>query len=400
MHTSLKTYFVLYKTKVNAKGLVPIIYRIKYHGQTAQLSTGYSVKPKDWIHNKNMVRNTADNASVINQHLKDLELKTSNIFSRMFYEGDVFLSNIVDKLRGKEEGPISLLKLITVFNTRLVKRIDVDIKLTTYNKYKITEKKVIAFLNSMGKKDIRLKELRQCFIEDFNTFMKEHYGNNQNTTGKHLKNLKSYIAYAVTMEWLPKSPFTEYRVTYRPKEKPYLSLEELTRIEKKQFDIKRMQIVKDLFLFQCYTGLSFSDLAGLKGSNVTTGIDGNIWIIKNRIKTDIRSAIPLLPKALEIILHYNKDYKTKLDEILLPVYAIQKYNAYLKEIADICGINKELSSHAGRRTFASTVALGNGVSIESIAQMLGHSSTKITHQYARTSDLKVAAEMSKISKSF
>jgi integrase len=400
MSSSLKTYFILYKTKVNSKGLVPVIFRIKYHSQTAQISTGYSIKPKDWIQEKSLVKNSAENAAVINQHLKDLELKTSNIFSKMFHEGDIYLGNIIDKLRGKEDGPVSLLNLITLYNNRLLKRVGVDIKMVTYKKYQITEKKLVAFLHYIGKKDIRLKELKQGFIEDFNTFMKDHYGNNQNTTGKHLKNLKSYIAFAVSNEWLTKSPFSEYRVTYRPKEKPYLSLDEIHRIEQKQFDFKRIKIVKDLFLFQCYTGLSFSDLAGLKGSNVTTGIDGGQWIIKNRLKTEVRSAIPLLPKALDIILFYNSEYKTAYDKPLLPNNTIQKYNSYLKEIADMCGINKVLSSHAGRRTFASTVALSNGISIESISQMLGHTSTKITHQYARVTDMKVAAEMEKIKSNF
>lgn len=400
MSSSLKTYFILYKTKVNSKGLVPIIFRIKYNSQTAQISTGYSVKPKDWIQDRYMVKNTAANAAIINQHLKDLELKSSNIFSKMFHEGDVYLGNIIDKLRGKEEGPISLLNLISVFNNRLHKRVGVDIKIVTYKKYQITEKKVVAYLTYCGKKDIRLKEIKLGFIEDFNTFMKEHYGNNQNTTGKHLKNLKSYIKYAVSMEWLSKSPFAEFRVSYKAKEKPYLSLDELHRLENKSFEIYRIQLVKDLFLIQCYTGLSFADLAGLNGGNVTTGIDGNLWIIKNRLKTDVRSAIPLLPKALELIVKYNPDYKVAIDKQLLPMYNIQRYNAYLKEIADLCGITKVLSSHAGRRTFASTVALSNGISIESISQMLGHTSTKITHQYARVNDMKVAAEMEKIKSSF
>jgi integrase len=396
MSTTLKTYFFLYKAKVNSKGLAPIMFRLRYQQQVVQLATGYFIKPDNWVQDKNLVKATDPHSTVINKHLKDLEVKSYNIFSKMFQDEDVYLKGILEQIKGKTDGPVSLLKLVHQFNQKLKTRVGADLMIATYKKYQGTETKLTAFIQSKGKHDLTIKELRVNFIDEFNTFMKLHYGNDQNTTCKHLKNLKTYLKYAVAMEWLAKSPFTEFRVSYKPKEKPYLSLEELHKLENKSFDIYRIQLVKDLFLIQCYTGLSFSDLAGLNGGNVTTGIDGNLWIIKNRLKTDVRSAIPLLPKALELIVKYNPDYKFAIDKQLLPLYNIQRYNAYLKEIADLCGITKVLSSHAGRRTFASTVALSNGISIESISQMLGHTSTKITHQYARVNDMKVAAEMEKI----
>jgi site-specific recombinase XerD len=400
MSTSLTTYCFLYKGKQNAKGLAPIMFRIRYRKQVAQLSTGYFINPKDWNQDKNLVKSSEPNSVVINQHLKDLELKSYSIFSKMFHDGDVYLNNIIDKLKGVEDGPIILLQLVKLCNNRIAERIGSEIKLCTYKKYLSTETKLKDFILSLGKKDIRLKELKQNFIEDFNIFMKQKYGNNQNTTCKHLKNLKQYIKYAVTMEWISRSPFTEYKVSYKVKEKPFLNTDELQILENKKFTMKRLQLVKDLFLIQCYTGLSFVDLSELRCEDVTVGIDGNQWIIKNRKKTDVRSAIPLLPKALAIIVEYNPDYKINHDKPLFPIYSNQKYNSYLKEIADFCGINKELTSHAGRRTFASTVALANGISIESIAQMLGHSTTKITHQYARVSDTKVANEMGRIKERF
>ncbi len=400
MSTTLKTYFFLYKAKVNSKGLAPIMFRLRYQHQVVQLATGYFIKPCNWVQKKNIVKVNNPHSYIINKHLKDLEVKSYNIFSKMFQDGEVYLRGIIEQIQGKTEGPVSLLQLVQQYNQKLKTRVGTDLMIATYKKYQGTETKLKAFIQSMGKHDFRLKELRVNFIDEFNTFMKFHYGNDQNTTCKHLKNLKTYLRYAVAMEWITKSPFTEFKVSYRAKEKPYLSLEELHRLESKSFDIYRIQLVKDLFLIQCYTGLSFSDLAGLNGSNITTGIDGNQWVIKNRVKTDIRSAVPLLPKALELIIKYNPDYKVTIDKQLLPMYNIQRYNAYLKEIADLCGITKVLSSHAGRRTFASTVALTNGVSLESIAQMLGHSSTKITHQYARVTDMKVAAEMEKIKSNF
>lgn len=398
MSTALKTYFFVYKAKTNSKGLAPIMFRLKYNNQIAQLATGYFIKPNDWLKDKCMVKNTCSKALVINQHLKDLELKSNNIFSKMYHESDIYLGNIIDKLKGKEEGPISLLRLVSIFNKRLHDRLGVDLKIATYKKYQITEQKIKEYLKTMGKNDIRLKELKLGFIEDFNTFMKQHYGNCQNTTGKHLKNLKSYLKYAASNDWIPKSPFVEFKVTYRAKEKPFLTLQELEQIEKIVIENKGLNIVRNLFLLQCYTGLSFSDLASLKKTDITVGIDGGLWIIKDRLKTEIRSAIPLLPKALILLDLYKNREDANSEEPILPIYKIQKYNAYLKVIADFAGINKQLSSHAGRRTFASTIALGNGISIESISQMLGHSTTKITQQYARVSDLKISNEMKKLIK--
>jgi site-specific recombinase XerD len=359
MSTSLKTYFFLYKAKVNSKGLAPIMFRLRYQQQVVQLATGYFIKPSNWVQDKNIVKLTDPHATVINKHLKDLEVKSYNIFSKMFQVDDVYLKGILEQIKGKTEGPVSLLKLVHQYNQKLKTRVGTDLMIATYKKYLGTETKLTAFVQSKGKYDLTLKELRLNFIDEFNTFMKLHYGNDQNTTCKHLKNLKTYLKYAVAMDWIPKSPFTEFKVSYKAKEKPYLSLEELHRLESKSFDIYRIQLVKDLFLIQCYTGLSFADLDGLNGGNVTTGIDGNLWIIKNRLKTDVRSAIPLLPKALKLIVKYNPDFRVAIDKQLLPMYNIQRYNAYLKEIADLCGITKVLSRHAGRRTFASTVALSN-----------------------------------------
>jgi site-specific recombinase XerD len=400
MSTGLKIYLFVYTAKTNKKGLAPIVLRLKYQNQTEQLFTGLKIYPKNWNKDKCIVKPGEPEFKVMNVHLNDLKIKAHQQFSIMFQNENVYLREIIDHFKGKETGPILLLDLAKNYNLKLKERVGIDYKIATYKKYQITEQKLIAFIKSLGKSDIRLKDLSNEFIVDFNTFMKQYYGNDQNTTCKHLKNLKTYIKYAVSKGWLLKSPFNDFRISYKPKEKPYLSMNELLQLEKHEFNVPKLELVKDLFLFQCYTGLSFSDLMELKGINLTTGIDGNFWIIKNRLKTDVRSAIPLLPKALIILNKHNCNYVNNLSESLFKVGKIQSYNAYLKQIADFTGIQKQLSSHAGRRTFASTVALTNGISIESIAKMLGHSNSRITHQYARVSDLKIANEMDKIRKIF
>ena len=151
MSTTLKVLYFVYKAKTNSKGLAPLIFRLKYNKQVAQLSTGYFIKPKDWNQDKNQVKSSDANHSVINQHLKDLELKSYSIFSKMFHDGDVYLNNVIDKLKGVDDGPITLLKLVKLCNNRLHERVGTDLKLTTYKKYLGTETKIVDFVHSLGK---------------------------------------------------------------------------------------------------------------------------------------------------------------------------------------------------------------------------------------------------------
>lgn len=400
MSNHLKIYLFVFKAKANKSGKAPLILRLKYLKQTAQISTGYLITPSNWLKDKYRVRKHEKNADIINQHITNLQLKVSSIYSKMYQDGDIYLQKIIDIIKGKEVNTATLMELVSKYNSAIKSRVNHDLRIATYKKYMVTEHKLKDFLFHCGKNDIRLKDLRYSFIEEFNVFMKSHYGNDQNTTCKHLKILKTYLKYAASMELINRSPFIDYKASYKPKEKPYLTIEELKLVESKSFTIKRLQLVKDLFLIQCYTGLSFSDLVNLRGIDIITGIDGNLWIIKNRLKTSVRSSIPLLPRAIDLISKYSPDFKTYYDKEIFPKYSIQSYNSYLREIMDLCGVNKPLSSHAGRRTFATTVALSNGISIESIAQMLGHSSIKITHQYARVSDLKIASEMERLKTKF
>ena len=289
------------------------------------------------------------------------------------------------------------MELVNFHIQQMKARIGTDYAIATLKKYQVTQNKLIRFLKiEMNKTDIRLKDLDRRFISDFDLYMKLKEKNDQNTTTKHCKNLKTIINLGVFKGWLDKTPFDHYKTPYRVKEKVFLSIDELKLLQEKRFKIERLELVKNLFLFQCFTGLAFSDMAKLKGRDITTGIDGNKWIIIKRKKTDIRSAIPLLPQVIEVIDKYNPEYSSNLNSQLLPMYSNQKFNSFLQEIADLVGINKSLTSHAGRRTFATTVALSNGVSIETISKILGHSTTKITHQYAVVTDLKVSQEMEKL----
>jgi site-specific recombinase XerD len=215
----------------------------------------------------------------------------------------------------------------------------------------------------------------------------------QNTATKYLVRLKKVVNLSLANEWIIRDPFIKYQCTYKPTYRGYLNAEELQKIELKEFKIPRLQKVRDIFVFCCYTGFAQADVEALSLSDITTGIDGEKWIIINRKKTDGRSPIPLLPQALAIIEKYKNDPETLAKGKLLPVNSNQRMNGYLKEIADITGITKNLTMHLARHTFATTVTLSNGVPIETVSKMLGHNSIKTTQIYSKVVDTKISNDM-------
>lgn len=210
---------------------------------------------------------------------------------------------------------------------------------------------------------------------------------------KYLTNFRKIINLAVVNEWVDRDPFAKFKGSKQEVKRDFLIEEELDRISQKSFAAQRLNLVKDTFLFCCYTGLAYVDVAKLSASNISTGIDGEQWLFVDRQKTGSSSHVPLLPPALAIIAKYRDHPEAVNKGLLLPVISNQKLNAYLKEIADICGINKHLTFHVARHTFATTVTLTNGIPIESVSSMLGHKSIKTTQIYAKVVQKKVSEDM-------
>jgi len=247
--------------------------------------------------------------------------------------------------------------------------------------------------------DIYLSHLSYKFLVGFEKFMREHKPLdpkkpcNQNTIMKHIERLRKVVNLSIKNEWLERDPFLKFKPTFIRKDRDFLTPEELEAIEAKTFSIVRLQHTKDLFVFSCYTGLAYIDAYNLSPQNLSLGIDGEFWLTTCRKKTDQPVRIPLLPKALEIVEKY-KTHPTVISKgKILPTYSNQKLNSYLKEIADVCGIEKNLTFHIARHTFATTVTLTNGVPIETVSKLLGHTSIKTTQIYAKVVERKVSDDM-------
>ncbi len=242
--------------------------------------------------------------------------------------------------------------------------------------------------------DLAITQLKYQFITDYEFWLKTKRKCNHNSTIKYLTNFKKIVNICLKNGWLDKNPFIGFKMTKKDTDRPYLSQEELDLLKSKTFVSDRLNQVRDIFLFSCYTGLAYVDTQKLTPANVSIGIDGEKWIFTKREKTETTSRIPLLPPALEVINRYSNHPKCLNSNRLLPLLSNQKMNGYLHEIEAICGIKKNLTYHTARHTFATTVTLTNRVPIESVSKMLGHKSLRTTQHYAKILDKKVSEDMS------
>jgi site-specific recombinase XerD len=247
--------------------------------------------------------------------------------------------------------------------------------------------------------DIYLSQLSYKFLIGFEKFLREYQPDDhhkpcgQNTIMKHIERLRKVVNMAIKYEWLEKDPFINFKPNFIRTSREFLTIAELTAIEDKKLSISRLNQIRDLFVFSCYTGLSYIDVYNLTPQNISLGIDNNHWLSTSRKKTEQPVKIPLLPKALEIIEKYKAHPKVLATGKLLPVYSNQRLNSYLKEIADLCGIKKNLTFHIARHTFATTITLTNGVPIETVSKLLGHASIRTTQIYAKVIEQKLGEDM-------
>lgn len=275
----------------------------------------------------------------------------------------------------------------------------------TVRNFKVTENYVHRFLKEELKTNsIFLSELNYKFINDFSDFLFNYWPKghvnamSHNTVMKHLQRLRKIVTLAFHLEWVDKDPFIRWKPTFEKKERDFLNTNELKLIEVFNFYNDRLDRVRDLFVFSCYTGISFTDINDLTKDNVRNGLDGQKWIFTSRKKTKAKVKIPLLDKALEILEKYHEHPMTEITQSLLPVITNVKVNLYLKEVADLCDIKKNLTFHMARHTFATTVTLSNGVPIETVSKLLGHTKIATTQIYARVLEDKLSMDMSELSR--
>lgn len=390
--------FYLKRRSNYVSGKLPIYIRITINGQRVELTAQRECEPEKWNIAAGRKNGTKEEVRILNAFLDTLQAKIYEIHRKLVEADEEISAEIIrNHLSGKAANSRMVIALFQQHNDRVAKLINKDYAPGTLTRYKTTLDHSRDFIRWKYKaEDLDILKLNYEFITDFEYWLKSVRNIGHNTAIKYLATFKKIVIICIKNGWLPRDPFHAYKMSKREVDRTALTAEELAKIAKKKFDHERLGQVRDIFLFCCYTGLAYIDVYKMSRSEIITGIDGEKWLVIKRQKTDSPSRIPLLPQALSILKKYEKDPQCKIKGKLLPVLSNQKMNSYLKEIAVLCRINKVITFHLARHTFATTVTLTNGVPMESVSKMLGHRNLKTTQQYAKIVDVKVSEDMKKL----
>ncbi len=398
MENKLVNHFYLKKAKVDKAGKAPVYLRLTLNGERVEMSVHKKIKPDMWDKSAERISGRSEYARTINAYLTNLRNKIDICFIKLDNIGErLSVQQLVNELSGKSENQITLVEAFEKHNKLVETKVGIDYSAITLKRYRSSLNSLKEFMEARyNKLDIKLGDLKHEFIVDYETYLKTERNLKHNSSTKSIKNLYRVINMSVTNGWLNLNPFRNFSCNYRENYRECLNQEEIDILFQKEFSIKRLEKVRDVFIFQIYTGFSYGDVEKLTPDNIQTGIDGEKWITIYRGKTGGRSSIPLLPRAIEVINKYKDDPGCLVKGKLLPVTSNQKMNGYLKEIADICDIKKNLTTHLARHTFATTITLTNGVPIETVSKMLGHKSLRTTQIYSKVVDTKISIDMQKL----
>lgn len=395
-YNKLSVLFLIDKTKINKQNKCPIKCRITYLKKRRVFSTGLFTVLDCWNSKKQKAMPPNKENDYINTQMSLIKQNINQAFlllqvnSKVFDVEDIYLQYAGKNVKANK----TLLEVFELHNNRMNKLIGVEYTKSTYNKFIEAKNHVSNFIRFQYKKgDILLESINQNFLDDFDFYLKSEKKQKQITINKSIQRVRKIIKLALAKGYLKKDPFILYRPKKYETKVVYLNQKELDKLEQHTFKQARLNQVKDMFVFCCYTGLAYQEMSNLKKEHLIKGFDGAIWIQMMRQKTKSKVSIPLLPTASKIIDKYKDENR------LLPVISNQKFNSYLKEIAELIGVEKRLTHHIARKTFATTVLLYNDIPIEIVSELLGHSSISITQRhYARVVQHKVSSQMSKLSK--
>src|SRR5476651_1476754 len=398
MKSNFHLLFYLRKQKNFKGGPMAIYMRITVNGKRADMSAGRECEPAKWNSHAGRASGTKEEIKYLNNYLDSLQTKLRNAHQVLIDTNQLITTeSLHNQFTGKNKKSHFLMQLFQEHNAKVKALIGNGFEANTLKGYNTSEKHLTGYLqNDYGKTDIEISQLNHAFITGFEFYLKAECKISGVSAAKYIKHLKKIVNYCIANNWLSQNPFVNFKSSAKAKERTYLTQQELDAITNKKFVVERLTQVRDVFVFCCYTGLSYADVKKLKRNELGIGMDGGQWIFTSRQKTDTSSRIPLLPVALEILNRY-KDYpQCENQGLLLPVLSNQKMNAYLKEIADLSDVFKHLTFHLARHTFATTVTLSNSVPIETVSKMLGHTNIKTTQHYAKVLDLKVSNDMAQL----
>lgn len=392
MKSTFRMLFYLRKNQPKSNGLVPIIARVTVNGQMVQFNCKLDVNPDIWDTKAGKAIGRSKEVMDINTSLDKLRVSIIKSYEKQLDEyGYAIPEKIRNQVLGLEQGAKTLIQFIDLHNQQYENRVGINTTRTTFIRYQLVKQRVQEFLKlKYHTSDIPLRDLTPVVLENFYLYLRKECNCENNSSMKTMQRLRKIVYFAKNMGETMADPFQSFRVHFESVDREILTQEEIDTIYNKEFITGRLEQIRDVFVFACYTGLSYIDVANLKEENIREAFDGNLWIMTKRQKTNVDSNIRLLDIPKAILEKYKGTLK---DGKCLPVVSNQKMNEYLKEIATICQISKRLTFHIARHSFATSIALSNGVPIESVSKMLGHTNIRTTQIYAKITDRKISKDM-------
>ena len=397
MKSIFRVVFYLRSNYVNKEGKTSVMLRIYLNNERLSLgSTGIAITASQWDKDKERIKGRTTDALSTNLQLDNIASGLQAIFRKIEMSDDLSLERIKSEFLGKKDEIDTLMQLFEKHNTDISKQVGISVSKATLQKYNVCKRHFSDFLDKQYKRnDLKLTELTYLIIREFDLYLRTVVGQNSNTATKTMKTFKTITLLGQKMGVLLHDPFMNHRFHLEPVNRGFLTDEEILLIANKEIGIPRLELVRDIFIFSCFTGLAYIDVSNLTSDHIVT-LGDKQWIMTQRQKTSVETNILLLdiPKAI-IDKYCDNPAYPKRENKLFPILSNQKMNAYLKEIADLCSIKKNLTFHLARHTFA-TMSLSKGVPMESVSKMLGHTNIKTTQIYARITNKKIEHDMEEL----
>lgn len=395
MKSIFRVVFYLRSNYVNKEGKTSVMLRIYLNNERLSLgSTGIAITASQWDKDKERIKGRTTDALSTNLQLDNIASGLQAIFRKIEMSDELSLERIKSEFLGKKDEIDTFMQLFEKHNTDISKQVGISVSKATLQKYNVCKRHFSDFLDKQYKRnDLKLTELTYLVIREFDLYLRTVVGQNSNTATKTMKTFKTITLLGQKMGVLLHDPFMNHRFHLEPVNRGFLTDEEILLIANKEIGIPRLELVRDIFIFSCFTGLAYIDVSNLTPDHIIT-LGDKQWIMTQRQKTSVETNILLLDIPKAIIDKYNPAYP-KRENKLFPILSNQKMNAYLKEIADLCGIKKNLTFHLARHTFA-TMSLSKGVPMESVSKMLGHTNIKTTQIYARITNKKIEHDMEEL----
>lgn len=380
---------------VNREGKASVMIRIYLNNDRTSLgSSGVFVQPEAWDGKSNKVKGRTAGALQLNLRLDNIKSHIVSLFKNLEFDESLSLELIKSKYLGKKTDMDTVTDLFNAYIAGRNKLVGISITAASVKKYDLCKRHFTGFLRKEYRRgDLSVRELTPTTVADFDVYLRTTAGQNPNTANKTMRTLKTVILFGTKMGLLHTDPFMAYRPRPTIPNRGFLTEDELMRIIRKDFPLPRLSLIRDVFVFSCFTGLAYIDIAMLRHGNIVC-MDNRKWIMTRRKKTDVETNVLLLDIPERLVDRYRTEDSNDESRIF-PMLSNQKTNSYLKEIADLCGIGKNLTFHMARHTFA-TMSLSKGVPMESVSKMLGHTNIRTTQIYARITNKKIEHDMEEL----